>query len=286
MQAEIFAADLVYPGPSLKSVQLLTSTLSSDFPHAWGGDNQTVYFESNRVGVRYHIFRQRLDSSSAEMLGVGDKQQFFPAIMPDGKTLVYEEWADVNGQTEKSIQRADSDGTNASLVWKESKLDEWRCPLLSGSGCILRETEGERTFVFYALDLKSGRGRELARSAWEPTILGDWALSPDGSIVAIPNHDPRARSIRLVPLDGSGAEREIKLQDATVPLGLQWTPDGKGFYCEAKVGTRNQLQLIDLSGKARVLRQGTSNTWGFPSKDGKKLAFADSTIVRNVFLWR
>ena len=37
------------------------------------------------------------------------------------------------------------------------------------------------------------KGRELARTGWSPAIVGDWDISPDGSQVAIPNHDPRDR---------------------------------------------------------------------------------------------
>ena len=283
--AELGVADLEKAGPALKSIRRLTSTLSSDYPYSWNKADDAVYYESNRVDARYHVFRQRFDSPSAEMLTFGENQQFFPTMMPDGQTLLYEQWAIVNGKKERSIHRANADGIGDTLVWKEHDLDEWRCPLLSGSSCVLRETEGQRMFVFYALDLKTGKGKELARSAWEPTFLGDWALSPDGSTAAIPDHDPKSPSIRFVSLDGSGEETDVKLREAVLLSEIHWTIDSRGFYVEAQIGTRNELQYINLNGEPRVLREATGNTWGLPSKNGKRLAFADSTIMRNVFLW-
>ncbi|MGA3224336.1 MAG: winged helix-turn-helix domain-containing protein [Acidobacteriaceae bacterium] len=297
-QPEVYVGDLNYPGPALKDVKRLTRDTRSDFPHSFDARGQAVYFESNRVGPYYHIFRQRIDSPAAEMLTVGGDAQILPAMMPDGKTLIYEGRPEGESEAQPSghfesgvwvperfIYRANADGSDARLVWKEHELDEWRCPLTSGTHCVLRQTDGHHMFIFYLLDPVMGKGRELARTTYTPTIYGDWALSPDGTVAAIPNHDARSPSIRLVRLDGKGGESEIKVRQAFQLWGICWAHDGKGFFAEARTEAQHWLEYIQLSGEVHVLRETNGNTWGVPSPDGKKLAFVDTTIDRNVFAW-
>jgi DNA-binding winged helix-turn-helix (wHTH) protein/Tol biopolymer transport system component len=295
---EVYVGDLNYPGPALKDVKRLTKDTVSDFPHSFDANGQAVYFESNRVGPYYHIFRQRIDSPAAEMLTVGGDAQILPAMMPDGKTLIYEGRPEGESEAQPSghfesgvwlperfIYRANADGSDARVVWKENELDEWRCPLVSGTNCVLRQTDGHQMFIFYLLDPATGKGRELARSTYTPTIYGDWALSPDGAVAAIPNHDAQSPSIRLVRLDGTGGESEIKVRQASQLWGICWAPDSKGFFAEARTAAQHWLEYIRLSGEVNVVRETNGNTWGVPSPDGKKLAFVDTTIERNVFAW-
>jgi DNA-binding winged helix-turn-helix (wHTH) protein/Tol biopolymer transport system component len=297
-QPEVYVGDLNYPGPALKDVKRLTRDTRSDFPHSFDAHGEVVYFESNRVEPYYHIFRQRIDSPAAEMLTVGGDAQILPAMMPDGKTLIYEGRPEGESEAEPSghfesgvwvperlIYRANADGSDARLVWKEHELDEWRCPLVSGTNCVLRQTDGHQMFIFYLLDPVTGKGRELARSKYTPAIYGDWALSPDGAVAAIPNHDAQSPTIRLLRLDGTGGEREIKVRQASQLWGISWSPDSNGFFAEARTAAQHWLEYIQLSGQVHVLRETTGNTWGVPSPDGKKLAFVDTTIERNVFAW-
>jgi DNA-binding winged helix-turn-helix (wHTH) protein/Tol biopolymer transport system component len=298
-QPEVYVGNLNYPGPALKDVKRLTKDTVSDFPHSFDANGEAVYFESNRVKPYYHIFRQRIDSPAAEMLTVGDEEaQILPAMMPDGKTLVYEVRPEGESEVrstghfesgmwvpDRLIYRANADGSDARLVWKEDELDEWRCPLVSGTNCVLRRTEGHQKFIFYLLDPVIGKGRELARSSYAPTIYGDWALSPDAAVAAIPNHDAQSPSIRLLRLDGTGSESEIKVRQASQLWGICWASDSKGFFAEARTATQHWLEYIQLSGEVHVLRETTGNTWGVPSPDGKKLAFVNTTMERNVFAW-
>jgi hypothetical protein len=123
----------------------------------------------------------------------------------------------------------------------------------------------------------------LARSTYTPTIYEDWALSPNGAVAAIPNHNGQSPPIRLVRLDGTGGESEIKIRQAYQLWGICWARDGKGFFAEARTEAQHRLEYIRFSGE--VLRGRNGNTWGVPSPDGKKLAFVDRTIERNVFAW-
>ena len=74
--------------------------------------------------------------------------------------------------------------------------------LLPGPGgrCVYSNSSERSILVLGSASLR-GKGRELAKTAWSPAIVGDWDISPDGSQVAIPNHDPRNAKIRVTPLD-------------------------------------------------------------------------------------
>ena len=284
-QQNIYYGKLDLSKRSLTDVQRLTTNIATDCPHSWGPDGKVIYFESDRVGNTFHLFRQSVDALSAEMLTVGDRPQFFPFIMADGKTLVYEEWQRRNGVYDRSIYRAQADGSRPELVWKEDELDEWRCPPLPGAGCVLRKTEGKSLFAFYALSLDLGKGKELAYMSWQPSVLGDWALSPDGRKAAIPNHEAGAPTIRLLSLDGSQKETLIKVHQTDPLRGLHWAPDGLGFFAQRGSGLSSRMQFISLAGDVSIMRETTGNTWAVPTSDGKELAFVDSTENRNVFLW-
>lgn len=278
----VYYGDLSDANKKLSDVQALTSNVATDCPHSWDLHGKVVYFESNRVGHQYHLFRKAILSANAEMLTVGDGQQFFPTLMADGKTLVYEQ-SQQNG--DRAIYRARDDGKQATLVLKEDPLDEWRCPTMPGAGCVLRKTEGQRSFAFYALDLTSGKRQQIAYTAWQPTLLGDWALSPDGKTVALPNHEPGSPTIRLLSLDGRQRESVIRVHQTAQLWGLHWAQDGQGFFAQVRNGARSRMQFIDNNGNVSVLRETTGNTWAIPSRDGNKLAFVDSVEAQNVFLW-
>ena len=254
-QPDIYVSDLSYPGPALKNVRRLTTDTRSDFPNSFNPAGDTVYFESNRVQPLFHIFRQRIDSPNAELLTSGDgSDQYFPTLMADGKTLLYEVREKLkDGSLDRSIYRANADGSDARLVWKEAALDEWRCPLLATGNCVLRETDGQRQFVFYDLDPVSGKGKVLARSSYTPTIMGDWTLSPDGKFAAIPMHDLRAPSIRLIGLEGAAPERDIKVHETSQLWGIHWAADGNGFYAEMRTAAEHRLEYIGLSGDVQML---------------------------------
>ena len=115
--------------------------------------------------------------------------------------------------------------------------------------------------------------------------MGDWTLSPDDRFAALPVHDLRAPSIRLIRLEGAAPERDIKVHETWQLWGIHWAADGKGFYAEMRTAAEHRLEYIGLTGDGHTLREANGNTWGVPSRDNKRLAFVDSTMDRNVFEW-
>jgi hypothetical protein len=96
-----------------------------------------------------------------------------------------------------------------------------------------------------------GKGLELARTAWTPELTRDWDVSSDGSLVAIPNHDPDSARIRLVPLDaanGEKKEREIVLPDLTDLTGVHWIVGGEGWLAAVVTPLGDRLLFADIKG--------------------------------------
>ena len=69
--------------------------------------------------------------------------------------------------------------------------------------------------------------------------------------------------------------------------GLDWSPDGKGFYTGSVSPQRLTLLYVDLKGNAKVLWQykGSSGVIaGVPSPDGRHLAIDALAMNNNVWM--
>jgi hypothetical protein len=164
------------------------------------------------------------------------------------------------------------------------QFDEFRCALTPGNPCVLRTIEN-RQYVYWELDPVRGRGKELARTAWTPSILGDWALSADGGEVAIPVHDPRRAGILLIGLDASPshapATKKLEVPGLGGLLGLAADANNNGWFASATSSRGVKLLHIDRDGRFQVLRECPIATWGLPSPDGRRLAFVDQAAYSN-----
>ncbi len=162
---------------------------------------------------------------------------------------------------------------------------EYTCSTHPAGRCVLRTVQNQQ-FLFWELHPVRGKGRELARTAWSPAIVGDWDLSPNGSQIVIPNHDPRNASIRVVPLDGRGetAEKTVTIKTLRNLSGVVWAADGRGWYVSARYPSRGLLLYVDLEGRILTnLMESMRPSYAVPSPDGRHVAFMDWTINANVW---
>ena len=66
---------------------------------------------------------------------------------------------------------------------------------------------------------------------------------------------------------------------------LDWSSDGKGFYCGSSSANGSTLLYVDLKGNARVLwKTKGDRVWGIPSPDGRSLAIGASVTSSNVWM--
>lgn len=288
--ASVAIADLGKTGTALGNPHRLTHDLQSDYPHAWMPGSDAILFESSRNG-RFEIYRQQLGSRTAEMIADLPHGSFMPQVAPGGRWILFavQKNATENSYSKSSLAlfRIPVSGGNATEVPIGGPLEEFRCPLAPKGGCVLRQTLGHQQLVYHALDPETGIGPELGRTAWTPTLLGDWDVSPDAGAVAFPVHDSSNRSIHIVPLNGGSGrwtEKDIPVDTFAGVSEVSWAADGHGFYAGSTTDAGCDLLYIDLQGHATVLKKGVMGTWGVPSPDGNKLAFVDYRIDSNVWM--
>ncbi len=198
-QNSIFLGDL-NPSPlKITNIRRLTLDERNNYPHSWTADSRFVIFESNRNG-NYDLLQQGVNERTAEAIVSTPATEILPQL--GGRFILYaararedqKSWY-YQPQTYK-LMRVLVSGGIPEEVPLGGNLDEFRCPLDTRYRCILRSTQGHSR-TYYELDPVHGRGRELARIDWSDEFLGDWDVSPDGTEVAIPNHDAQDARIRV-----------------------------------------------------------------------------------------
>ena len=158
-----------------------------------------------------------------------------------------------------------------------------------GSG-IARET---RVWTLLRRDFGSEHDREIYRVV-DPATLEGWALSPDGSRLAVSIATPEADTYRItlqvVPL--AGGEPRV-LMDVLAPLSLRypvWTPDGSRVLIvkgPRELSEESELWAVDLaSGGTQpvgISLPGLRNIALGPG--GRRIAFVASTQASTSQVW-
>ncbi len=280
----IYVADLPSTDqyPRFDRIRRLTFTDADEFPHAWTPDGRSLIFESSRNG-NFDLFRQEIDRSEAQPLLLSDRYKALPRITPDGKWIFYNERTPTNRW---DLMKFPMEGGPAQIVLANRPVQgEFACALGATGRCVTRTVQNGQ-FLFWDLNPGRGKGRELAKTTWGPATVGDWDISPDGSQVAIPNHDPRIASIRLVPLDSRAgtSEKVVTIRTLKNLSGVVWAADGKGWYVAVNGTNRGVLYYVSLEGQVRTnLMESIKATYAVPSPDGRHVAFADWIVSANAW---
>jgi len=76
------------------------------------------------------------------------------------------------------------------------------------------------------------------------------------------------------------------LRDLVLDHRPEWAPDGKGFYVASSSPWDSTLLYIDLKGRISPVWQqnGSFDTSGAPSPDGRHLAILGFTVDSNVWM--
>jgi eukaryotic-like serine/threonine-protein kinase len=289
-QRSVFVGDFNEAPPRISNIRRLTFDERTSYPHAWTADSRAVIFESDRNGS-YDLFKQYLNRHTPDTIVATPYTEMLPQLAPDGHFVLYaarphedqQPWYYKPGTYK--LMRVPVDGGLPEEVPIGGPLDEFRCAVGLGKRCVLRTTQPAQFRTYYDLDPIRGKGRELARTKWSIEVLGDWDVSPDGTQVAIPNHDSREARIRVVSLEpkrNEPREREILLQGLTDISGLIWAADGGGWFVSLDTTVGNRLLYVYLDGHFEPL--GDIQGWAVPSPDGRRVAFLDRIIATNAWL--
>ena len=280
-QGDVAIGDLASNGKLAAPPRRLSLDDRNDFPTAWA-DDTSVLFVSNRLGTN-DIYRQSIDSDSAELLVGGPEIQSGARRTPDGKTFLFSSLLE-DGQ--QILRRLPLSGGVPEDVVRPKNMQFYHCG--ERARCILVEREDDKNVV-YELDPVKGKGAKLAELHWTER---DPVVSPDGTQLAYLSFEsPVASAARLKIL--TIADQSIATLDLPgLPSlsSLDWAPDGEGFYATHQLRADSPsggatLYYIPRQGKPIPVYNATeaAPVWAVPSHDGKRLAIHTRTHKRNVW---
>lgn len=279
--ADIFVGKLRRKDFALDGITKLTHHSVESYPHDWTPKDDAVLLENNNFG-KDAVFEQPVDGSPGRLMAQLAGDAALPEFTPDGKWILFLEFGGHPNHAD-AVFRVPAAGGAPEQVPTKGEIDDFQCSTGAKGLCVLRQSVAKKERIYFALDPLKGMGRELARTPWEPGLLGDWSVSPDGSALAIANHDPLHPSIRLISLTPTKLKTgEIPVEGFGALLAARWDVDGRGFFVESRKEAAYNLVYVDREGRAGLLRQSATPIWGIPSHDGAKLAFPEVTFRSNV----
>ncbi len=281
----VFVAEYQSMPPRFSNAKRLTLDERMNFPHSWTADSTSVIFESNRNGS-WDLFRQNINKRTPETIVANPTRwEVLPQLTPEGTAVLYAAGTPNQTPGPYSLLRVPLQGGTPQQVPIPGNLDEFRCSMTQGGGCVLRTTINRKLFVFLALDPSLGAGKELARTAWQVPVVGDWSLAADGRRIAIPNHDARTARIRVIDLgekDGQAREHELNLDNLADIEGLVWSADGTGWFVTLNTSVGTRIVFITVNGQQHPI--GDIQGWAVPSPDGRLVAYRDRIVAVNAWV--
>ena len=292
-EGSISVANLSPGATSISSERRLTPAEGRYRLSAWTPDSQTVIFLSKRNG-QWGIYKQALNeetpdpivlSISGHSIQPDEAGRAVPRITPDGKSVLY---ARVDHETPSSsrteLMRIPVTRGTPQRVLIGELYGPPDCARAPATLCVVAEQSRDlKQLIFTAFNPERGRGAELARTYIDPKSEYKWAISPDGTRLAIVNRSEGR--IQIASLDGKPDE-DIVLKEWTSLAEVAWAPHGSGFFVSSLVRDGAVLLHVDMHGKSQVVwkQQGAIGAWGLPSPDGRHLAIDTWTLNSNIWM--
>lgn len=287
--AQGYLGELEAGGTRMKPPRRLTKDEAIDYPSAWTADSKTILLWSTRNGTS-GIYKQGINQETSEPVFTGLRDAQGVRLSADGAWILFSEGpaASATPTPVSRVMRIPANGGVPQFVAETRNAIDARCASAPASLCIISETSQDRKqLMITALDPVKGRGRVLRILEKDPSKdYGGTALSPDGSTYAVSQSGEAEIHIHLLSLSG-GSDHEIAVKGWPSNTNLDWSTDGKGFYCGSSSPPGGTLLYVDLKGNARVLWQYKgviSQIWGLPSPDGHYLAILATGTNSNVWM--
>ncbi len=288
-QGQVWLGELASSG-NLKSLpRRLAIDEANDIATAWTGDSRAVILESDLYG-KPGIFKQPINSQTPEPLVVGPRPAWLPRLSPDGTSVVYWEEAATPTAHEHNarLMRVSVNGGPPQMVLERSiGTGDLQCSRAPANLCVISETspDGKSRFLT-AFNPYGGGGKLIKEITLRAGANYQEGISPDGSTFAVVRVGQVDPPIRLVSLSG-GSDREITVKGRPNVTSLDWSPDGKGFYCGSTSPEGAVLNYVDLEGTAHMVWRDREARWdhclGMPSPDNRHLAIIG--LVHNSNVW-
>jgi serine/threonine protein kinase len=287
MNADVYIGELDRGG-AIKSPRRLTLDTHNSIPEQFTPDSRSVLFVSNR-NDKNELFRQQVSSTIPERIvssAAGDLG-FGNGFSPDGRWLLYWELPIQSGNAPATghLMRQPVGGGPPEKVLDTSGDADFFCPFIAGHPCVLGVSEGSE-LVFYSLDPLRGKGDQLGKIAIDAKWFYGWAVSPDGSQVAVVDHG-HVDQIAVLDLARKTWHNVAVEKGWGLFQSVAWAADGKSFVVTNLLPDSFNMIRVSPSGKVQLLLGNPQRQWMVrprSSPDGKYLAYQAQTSDSNVWL--
>ncbi len=246
------------------------------FGLGWLSDSKIAY--ASVTSGKVSIWTTEADGSNPTQVV---KYGAFPAVSPDGRSLVYQKGSPMVGDI--GLYRMDlSDGSEKQITKGTDSVSTFT----PDGKWVVFTRWGEHKIALWKVPSEGGEPTQiLIETAINP------AISPDGKTIAFTFTRPRQNLIGLVSFDGGEIIKtfDAKLQSPPTSSAqkLQWTADGRGIYFVAFENGASNIwqQPIDGSAPVQVTNFKDGRIFNFAfSADGSQLALSRGTFNSDVVL--
>ncbi|HEU4506631.1 MAG TPA: winged helix-turn-helix domain-containing protein [Pyrinomonadaceae bacterium] len=242
-------------------------------------DGRLVYV-SDRGGKR-DLWSINPDGTRLKQLTDATHRDYFPAVSPDGRYIVFQSGRENAGRRAYNIWRVDADGRNLMQLTRGKYDSE---PAFSPDG----------KWVVYVATEESGGPRllKVPIEGGEPIRLTDEfslhpAYSPDGKVIAyyrMNTHQRDQRHFVFIPAEGGAP---IKTIPAPTNFGsiMRWAPSGDSL--SYRDNTLSALWELPLDGTppSPIIKLRNQQLFMFSySQDGRRLVYSGGPDLRDLVL--
>jgi Tol biopolymer transport system component len=272
LEPQVYVGELDAASRTLRNNRRLTLDQHASMPSSWTPDDRSVIFYSDRNG-KGEVFKQQIDQPTAELLASDPARHSVGArLSPDGSEILYSSLSvDESAPSPIRLMRAPLSGGPPRILL-EGPADRLYCARAPASICIFGKGDDTGHATLFTLDVQTGTSREFLKITDQQ--YPDWALSPDGSLLAVFAPDPHVGRIRLFSME-NGSVRDLIVKGWSGLMSMDWAGDSRSLFTSAMQSDGTIFLLnVDLRGNAhRLLEQKNGQMcWAIPSSDGKHLA--------------
>ena len=286
----VYVSELNSGGTRLGAPQRLTLDNWRNYPFSWTADSKAILFSSDRDGT-FHIFKQRIDQSAAELLVGGNEETSLPRLAPDNATVIFEVWPKLGAPpaSPRRVMRMSLAGGPPQPVLQHDGLGNIQCARPPSDLC-LYDLRGPTLVSFFRFDPMTGDSEELPQLRIQDasSYAYNWTLSPDGKILATGKGKilQREPNITFTSVE-DGSKRTVTAQAWAGINSIDFAADGRSVWASAFTNTGKWALLsVDLQGRTRTMLEDAQMAigWAIPSPDGKHLALWKASGNSNVWM--
>jgi len=244
----------------------------------WGADGM-LYFLSERSGT-FNIWKMAPDGSGVSQVTRHEVGVKYPAMSPDGRTIIYTENQEIwlvdlpDGQPRKIQVSLAFDPTLNRVEWVDVQNRAEGFSVHPDGKTLAVESRGEIFLV--PTDPEKGENVQVTSSAWRDRYQ---KFSPDGAHLAYVSDEGAREELWVADL-ATGARRRISDHDSYKDDDFVWSPDGGRIAFVAA----NALFEVDLA-SGQTTRLGYHVNQGFSlsqySPDGAWLLYGKRDLDEN-----